>query len=120
MRLPQGFQGAREHGHKIIKQAESWSVFDRCMSSSDIMKENVLKSCAMRAMRAKKKKRVKEWRELIGKQCKKSLQHEIPPDKTRYQISAKLDVQPQILELGLWTTVCGLRIRNYGLHLDNK
>ena len=100
----------------IRKQAESRSIFDRCMSSSDIMKENVLKSCAMRA----KKKKPKEWRELIGKQCKKSPQHEIPPDYTRYQISAKLDVQPQISELGLWTTVCGLWIRNYGLHLDNK
>ena len=33
----------------IRKQAESRSVFDRCMSSSDIIKENVLKSCAMRA-----------------------------------------------------------------------
>ena len=62
----------------IRKQAESRSVFDRCMSSSDIIKENVLKSCAMRAK--KKKKKPKEWRELIGKQCKKSLQHEIPPD----------------------------------------
>ena len=66
----------------------------------------------MRAMRAKKKSR-KEWRELIGKQCKKSLQHEIPPDKTRYQISAKLDVQPQILEQGLdyclWITDQKLR-----------
>ena len=52
----------------IRKQAESRSDFDRCMSSSDIIKENVLKSCAMRA-----KKKAKEWRELIGKQCKKSL-----------------------------------------------
>ena len=27
-----------------------------------------------------KKKETKEWRELIGKHCKKSLQRETPPD----------------------------------------
>ena len=40
--------------------------------------ENVLKSCAMKA---KKRKERKEWRELNGKQCKKKiLQQETPPD----------------------------------------
>ena len=59
----------------IRKQAESYSVFDRCKSSSDRIWENVLKSCA-RGL----KKRAERMRELIGKQCKKSLQHETPPD----------------------------------------
>ena len=45
-----------------------------CMSSSDRIEENVLKSCAMWA----KKKEPKAWRELIGKHCKKSLQRETP------------------------------------------
>ena len=56
------------------KQAESWSVFDRCMSSSDKILENVLKSCAMRA-RAERMVRT-SWQTLQ----KKRLQHETPPD----------------------------------------
>ena len=42
----------------IRKQAESQSVFDRCMSSSDINKENVLKLCLMRAKKKKKAERM--------------------------------------------------------------
>ena len=71
----------------------------------------------------KERKEPKEWRELIGKQCKK---------KSTTRNTAWLDQiseigetrcskpEPQILELGLWTTGYGLWIRNNGLHLDNK
>ena len=43
----------------IRKQAES--VFDRCMSSSDIIKENVLKSCAMRAKKKAERMERTNW-----------------------------------------------------------
>ena len=57
----------------IRKQAES----DRCMSSSDIVKENVLKSYAMRAEKKKAERMERtNWQTVQ----KKSLQHEIPPD----------------------------------------
>ena len=52
-------------------------------------------------MRAKKKKKEpKEWRELIGKHCKKSLQHETPPvlirPDIRYQRNSMFKVATNI------------------------
>ena len=65
-------------------------------------------------MRAVKKR---AEREQNGKQCKKSLRQE-----TRHLSIGKCDVQinPKILEPGLWTTGYGLWIRIYELHMDNK
>ena len=66
-----------ENLYRLRKQAESWSVFDRCKSSSDRIWENVLKSCAMRA---KKKKSGKNGENEMVNSAKQSLQHETPPD----------------------------------------
>ena len=86
----------------IRKQAES----DRCMSSSDIVKENVLKSYAMRA----EKKKPKEWRELIGKQCKKKVYNMkyrlIRPD-IRYRRNSMFNHK-------YWNWDCGLLSVDYG------
>ena len=68
-------------------------------------------------MRAKKQREPKEWRELIGKHCKKksTTRNTAWLDQISDIGETRCSKWPQILEPGLRTTGYGLWIRNYGL-----